>query len=86
MPPSNRLWGMQAVEVYASTTSVRAGEAISFHVSVADASRAEPVHLGYAVLATADLTEAPQQWVDQLGHATLGYLRHGAGIVMAAAT
>lgn len=45
MPPSNRLWGMQAVEVYASTTSVRAGEAISFHISVADASRAEPVHL-----------------------------------------
>jgi hypothetical protein len=45
MPPSNRLWGMQAVDVYASTTSVRAGEAISFHVSVADASLAEPVHL-----------------------------------------
>ena len=42
---SNPLWGVQPVEVYAAATSVRAGESLSFHVSVADPAPPAAVHL-----------------------------------------
>jgi hypothetical protein len=36
----------------------------------------------FAVLATADLTQAPQRWGDLPGYSTLGFYRRGRGIVM----
>jgi hypothetical protein len=36
----------------------------------------------FAVLATADLTQAPQRWDDMPGYSTLGFYRRGRGILM----